>query len=1060
MRIELLVRPRLLHSLQAALQSGHVLITAPAGYGKTVLLRSLAAHRLFTYYLPLAPADADLPHLQERLGEVPQAAQRQPQTTLLLDDVHHLERGPEALHWLVGQLRHDVPRLVLAGRWVPGPAVWDQVRKGELAHLDADDLAFTRAESQAFLEQHYADTPELVAAWHERTGGWPLALGLLARVRAAPDPRPVAEAELFTYLARTLVQTLPAELLHFWTLTAVPLCFNDELAAVLLGEDEDPVALRQEIQHHNLFLEPAEQPGWFRYHELIREFLLQQAEEDLRPVFQQIIVWFEARGDLEMAIEHALAGGLHQRAAQLILALPERFVWDSGRYLTYRRWVYGLTESARAANPELLIRLGTYLQQITDMRSEASALLKEALRLAKFRNDTETRQRVLGRMARLHYQEGEYNEALAYLRLLLEDPTCQGQQRLDALHFAAPTLSELARFQEAQEAYLSAIGLARELGDVEEEMLSRTNLALSVLIPRGQFKSAQQHMDVALSYFKDSPGRYIFILLHRCELYTATGDWDRLSATLQQIETLMAEVEAQNVSHLLWQAYYLGILFTSRGIFDEARASLVRASGIAEEYPMAQVCIAWIEAWLHRRQGQFMQAVQRAEATLAEPLNVPFYRAVLALELDIARGMLWLAGELAGFSLHPETQNLIRWRAGAELVRLRALLALCAYHGDDPRWCRHVQAALLALRRPGYEHLLTRRDPELGAHFWTLVLAEGVATGQAIAALQAIGNPEPVLSLLAHQEPRVRVRAAQATAAIGCEEAMPALTAALAAEGDKKVAAALKKALAHLQSRPPPPLKVKLLGDFVLRRGEQPVPDEAWQRPVVRRLFQYFALHRGKPLPRDRILDDLWPRSDPQKAWATFRTVYSRMRHVLEPHMRPKSPSRYVAVEGDVYCFDPSGVVHVDTEAFEATVRHALSIVGEADVPPLPEDLLAALEGWEPLLPELPYEEWLLEARERLHGLYVEGCLYVAQSLLIRGRPREAIVWARRTVRAAPWLEEGYQALMRAHARQGQRGLALKTYGEAMEALRRELDVEPSPLTQWLAERLRQGKAI
>jgi DNA-binding SARP family transcriptional activator len=367
---------------------------------------------------------------------------------------------------------------------------------------------------------------------------------------------------------------------------------------------------------------------------------------------------------------------------------------------------------------------------------------------------------------------------------------------------------------------------------------------------------------------------------------------------------------------------------------------------------------------------------------------------------------------------------------------------------------------LHALDRPGHEHLLTHYDADLGSHFWALGLAEGVAPERAMAALREIGNPEPVLPLLAHQNPTVRIHAAQALAAIGREEAMPALADALAAEGDQQATASLETALAHLESQPPPPLKVKLMGDFALWRGGQPVPVEAWQRPVVRRLFQYFALHRGEPLPRDRILDDLWPLSEPQKAWAAFRTSYSKLRPVLDPHLRPKRPSRYMAVQGEVYCFDPHGMAHVDTEVFEATVRRTLCAAEGQDMPPLPDELLAALESWEPLLPELPYEEWLLEARERLHSTYVEGCLYVAQTLLVYGRPGEAEGWARRTVQAAPWLEEGYQALMRAYARQGQRALALKTYAEAAEALRRELDVEPSSLTQWLAERLRQGEGI
>ena len=63
----MLARPRLLRRLNSALTYGHAVIIAPGGYGKSILLRSLATQRPNTHYLALTPTDADRAVLQPRL---------------------------------------------------------------------------------------------------------------------------------------------------------------------------------------------------------------------------------------------------------------------------------------------------------------------------------------------------------------------------------------------------------------------------------------------------------------------------------------------------------------------------------------------------------------------------------------------------------------------------------------------------------------------------------------------------------------------------------------------------------------------------------------------------------------------------------------------------------------------------------------------------------------------------------------------------------------------------------------------------------------------------------
>ncbi|NCC36076.1 MAG: hypothetical protein EOM24_29285, partial [Chloroflexia bacterium] len=213
-------RPLLLDKIAALLEEGHLFINAPAGYGKTMLLQSLQTERPLTHLIALTPADSDLAVLAARLE-----ALRQPENTLLLDDVHHLLMAEGAIQWLQQQMRQPRPRWILAGRQPLFPAT-DLALYGRIHQLNMADLAFTEREARILLGD---GRPEL-DAWRQRLEGWPLGLGLLKNLGMLANPQPIAEQQLFAYLTEQLLDALPAELRRFMLVTAVPLTFNVPLA--------------------------------------------------------------------------------------------------------------------------------------------------------------------------------------------------------------------------------------------------------------------------------------------------------------------------------------------------------------------------------------------------------------------------------------------------------------------------------------------------------------------------------------------------------------------------------------------------------------------------------------------------------------------------------------------------------------------------------------------------------------------------------------------------------------------------------------------------------------
>lgn len=1041
-----LARPRLLRKLYATPNGQHVILTAPSGYGKTTLLRAFARGHPHTHYFPLTLADADLVYFQTRLQPL-----LAPQNTILLDDIHHLASAPEVWQWLARLLDAPQPRFILSGRAIPNEFAHTNLTR--LTRISAADLAFTLDETCALLQLR-GRALDAAAPWHARTAGWALALDLIARhskgetVTAAPDAQ-----NFLRDAANALFQALPRDLLEFMRVTAIPIRFDDELAARLVEISTDAArALRDEIQQRNLFLETLD-AGWQRYHDLIRETLRDAARA--RALTPRIVAWFAARGDWEMAVEHALAAGLDALAAQTLLEMPPAFIWSSNRYRTFRRWVLALAPTTRAAHPELLARLGRDLHYIGQV-AEGWNYLEAARRLLALQDERggarEKLQAVQLTIATALRRDGNPERALEIYETILVEAALAPETKLRVLLGLGGALDSISRFHAARAICRQGIVLAESVGDAPHAFHLRINLA-TVLVSLGSFDAADAALAANETFCADRAGLRVTNLAYQAEVDFERGAWGALAEHLQAAETLLTQTE--DAGHMaIWLQFVRALYHTGRGEFAAAQKILDAAAPYSYEQELYR---ALYQVWLWRRQKEFPKALALADSFLAQPLKNLRVRAQFALGRALA------AWDMDSPSIEfPDALALIpQLRLRADMVRLRAHLALQCERVGAARWRHHARAVLRETSRAEYAALLTLRDPDLGVAFWTLCVQHSIESGRALHALKQMRAPlEPLIKLLTHQNAAVRVRAADALRFLERDDALPALNAALENERAEHARRAIERARDLLETVPPPPLDVQLLGEFRVRRAGVPIAADAWHRPIAQRLFQFFALHRGEPLARDQILEALWNDADPRSAAGTFRTVFSRVRNTLEPHLRPKAPSRYFAAEGDVYRFDPFDRVRVDAEQFTATIRRALNDAAQHDIPPLSDELIAALTNYQPLLPHLPLEEWLLEPRERLNALYVEGCLYVAQAQLIYQRWNDALNWAHKTIQAAPWAEEAYQVLMRAHARMDNRSLALKAYADAVSALHRELDLTPSPLTEWLAQQLRAGQEI
>src|SRR5215468_10965070 len=299
-----------------------VVVAAPAGSGKTVLLRSwmdqaglagqaawvpagrgerdpqqfwlavLGALRRTTPGSALVRELTAAPELDgwvitERL--LANLAPLAGRVWLVVDDVHEL--GPDALRQLELLIMRAPPglRFVLAARHDVRLGLHRLRLEGELAEVRGPDLRFTVAEAGELFAAAGVDLPE-VALLVERTEGW--AAGLrLAALSLAGHPDPGRLAAEFSGTERTVADYLLAEVLDWQPepvrrlllRTSILERVNGELAGLLTG-DSGGERILQDLEAANAFV-AAVDPGrsWFRYHHLFAGLLqleLRRSEPD------------------------------------------------------------------------------------------------------------------------------------------------------------------------------------------------------------------------------------------------------------------------------------------------------------------------------------------------------------------------------------------------------------------------------------------------------------------------------------------------------------------------------------------------------------------------------------------------------------------------------------------------------------------------------------------------------------------------------------------------------------------------------------------------------------
>lgn len=242
-------------------------------------------------------------------------------------------------------------------------------------------------------------------------------------------------------------------------------------------------------------------------------------------------------------------------------------------------------------------------------------------------------------------------------------------------------------------------------------------------------------------------------------------------------------------------------------------------------------------------------------------------------------------------------------------------------------------------------------------------------------------------------------------------------------------------------------LHVRMLGGLDLRLGERPLPPLEGAR--VRSLLAWLLIHRATPQPRDRIAFTLWPDSSEAQARTNLRHVLHDLRRALP------DPGRFLLVTPRSLQWNREAPFSFDVAAFETCTARAAATPDDGAVPLLRE--CVALYAGDLL--DGVHDEWIDEDRRRLARLYATALDRLVAQLHRHGEIADAIAYARLLLDRDPLREDVWRTLMQLHDARGDRAGALHAFRSCEAALRRELDIEPSPATRVLHETLLRTRA-
>jgi LuxR family maltose regulon positive regulatory protein len=465
-RPQLIHRPRLTRLLEDGLLGRVVLISAPAGYGKTSLLADWGQefhHPIawltldesdndparFMEYFVHSFFDRGYASLQTLLAEKNELfagnlrqnldillnciLSSSEEIIVVLDDYHHIHSI--VIHDLFNYMIENLPdnaHVILSTRADPPFNLPNWRVRGYLTEIRRADLCFTLKESMEFYDSALGHlfTRKNVRALTNKTEGWIAGMQLAASaLRAFHDEYSIdlfiesfkgTNRFILDYLLEEALKNQPDEVRNFLLYTSLLGRFCAPLCDLILNQNNSQEML-DFLDRNNLFIIPLDnQRTWYRYHNLFADLLQSQLaktdQKTIKTIHEQASAWFEEHNNFNEAIEHSFLAGNTSDAARLIQSQATNIL-NHGEFTTFTTWIKRLPKSTFYANRVLCI----YYAIALILEGNSYQEIQHLLEIISSFGDSQPADLALVQ-ALISILQGKIQEASLYLNIVRKSP--------------------------------------------------------------------------------------------------------------------------------------------------------------------------------------------------------------------------------------------------------------------------------------------------------------------------------------------------------------------------------------------------------------------------------------------------------------------------------------------------------------------------------------------------------------------------------------------------------------------------------------------------------------